>query len=284
MTLEIGNTELDYIIPGEWSMNLLEAFYEDSGVVGRMAQVSGEVAAYGDILHLPAMPTISVNDVGADGALTKQQLSLTEAQLTVNKWKEATVEIIDKAAKQAKIDMIAAFRKDFPGPLLEQLETDALGLYSDVTTNTQGSSTVNADEDMLTAGIAQLLALKFGRALRDPNRATFVWHTSQWSVLKKLKILSDASLTGLPQGGAVSMKIPDIYGIPTLFSAVVVSASSARQNLLFLREAFAVGIQSNLDVREFNTGLKLTKAVGANILYGVKTRKENRAVLFKTKA
>lgn len=280
--MAIDNTELDVIIPELWSEDLLSGTYQAAQVANRVQRVDSDVSAFGDTLHLPAMPQISVNDVtAATGAISVQDLTLTENQLLVNKWKECSFTFTNKATKQAKLDAIAAFKKDSPGAMIDQCETDLLGLYSDVTTNVVGSSTDVINEDLLLAAMVKLLNSKFGAAMRQSDRVSFVFYTGAFAQVKKVDVWNSAQITGYNEGGQMNMTVDALYGVPVFFNANVVSASSERKNLLFLREAFALGVQKNIGFQEIpNTGLARTFA--ADWLYGVKTRAESRAVLIKT--
>lgn len=283
MANEIGNTQLDYGIPEIWPEEALAAFYQEAQVAKRVDNVSGLVAAHGDILHLPAMPAVSVNSVGADGGVTSQQLSLTEAQLTVDKWVETTVDIIDKANIQSKVNALEGFKKAFPQALNESVETELLALYASFTSNVEGDANSAMSEDLALASLQDLLDRKFGMALRDPNRVSFILHTSQWTPCKKIAAWNDAHITGEASGGALKMSVPSLYGVPVFFNTSVASASSARQNLLILREAMALGIQRNISVEKL-ARTKLSQQWTAHCLYGVKVRAETRGVLIKTKA
>lgn len=278
------NTEFDVIIPEIWSSDMLEALYEEAGAVNRVSNVSGEVAALGDKLNLPNDVAFSVNDVTASsGAVTDQDVTILSAQLTIDKWKEVTFQVVDKAAKQAQKIWMPAWRNSSFSALAQQIESDVLALYSDVTTYTGGDSTSQANEDLLTAAFGQLLGNKLGKKLENPNESSWIFHTSQWESLRKAKVYGDANITGESVGGGLKKKIPDIYGIPVYFNTQVGSTGGARQNLLLTRDAFACGIQSNPEFKELSsTGL--ARRYCANVLYGVKTRKEDRAALIKTRA
>lgn len=280
---ETGSTQLDKLIRELWSSDILAGLYEIGQATNRVTRVDGDVSAPGDILHLPAMPSLTVNNVSSAGAVTRQTVTPTEAQLTVDKVKEVTIDVVDYSARQAGLDILEPFKRDAARALDEQMETDLLALYSDVSTYTDGDSTSNANEDLLTNAVQSLLTAKLGRDLKDPNRCSFVFHTSQWAQLKKQKVFSDASITGEAMGGGLKMGVPSIYGIPTFFSASVASSGSARQNLLFTKDAFALGVQNPIGVTPL-AKVQLSEAVVVHCLYGVKTRAEARAALIKTKA
>lgn len=280
MANEITNTEATVLIPEIWQPRMLEARYSQAKMLPRILDVSGQVAKMGDILHIPIEPVVSVNDVTqATGAVTNQALTPTEQQLTVNKWKEATIDVVDMTNYQSELDLIAAFVPSFGKAIGEQQDTDILALYSDVTTNVLGGSDATIDEDMVLAAISKFLDLKI--PTENPNDMTFMFHTSVWKQLKKIARYNDANLTGMSQGGVVRQSIPDLYGIPTYFTALVPTSSLAKQNLLFHRQAFACGTQKNFRV-EFLARTKKSTPVSGDILYGVKTVRQNHACLLKS--
>jgi hypothetical protein len=282
--MAIDNTELDVVIPEKWSEDFLSGTYQAAQVANRVQRVDAEVSASGDIVHLPFIPTFSVSDVtAATGAITAEDITLLEQQLTVDKWRHMAFQVPNKASKQALKGAIEGLKEQGPGALIADIESKLLNLYSDVTTNSLGSSADIVNEDLLTAAIGKLMDAKLGQFLRKSDDISFVFHTSQWAPAKKVNAWNDAHITGYGKGGAMDMEVPALYGVPVFFNAEVVSSGSARQNLLFIRHALALGVQKNIGFQEVpNTGLARTFA--CDVLYGVKTRKEDRAVLIKTKA
>ena len=238
-------------------------------------------------MHISIEPTVTVNDVtAATGAVTNQALTPTESQLTVDKWKECTIDVVDKANRQSLIDLLTAFTPAFGRAMGAQFDTDLAALYSDVTSNTVGSTTdptEPASMEMLTAAMQKLLDLDV--PVDEPNDISFCFHTSQWPILKKIDVLNNANLTGEQTGGALKFTVPNIFGIPTYFSTKINSTGSpaVRKNLLFHRQAFAWGMQKNFNVETFARVRKSTPVSG-DALYGVKTVRQNHACLINTAA
>lgn len=276
-------TELDVVIPELWSSDLLKGTYQAAQIINRVQRVDGEVKKYGDILHLPFLPTFTpVNVTATSGAFTPEDLTLTKADLTIDKWKAVGFELVKKAGKQAMIDAVAELKSQSAPALVDVMETDILALQSDVTTNTVGGSNDVLNEDIVLAAIQKLMDLKFGALLRQPDMASQVYHTSCWSQAKKIDAWNHAQITGHALGGSQKMDVDALYGIPIFFNANVAN-SSGRKNLMFIKHAFAVGVQNNFEFQEVpNTNLAKTYAT--DVLYGVITRKEDRAVNITTKA
>lgn len=281
----MDNTEYDFIVPELWSPDMVAGLYQRPSMANRVVRVDGEVAAYGDILHLPALPQLTVSAVtAATGVVTFTDYTPSEAQLTVDKWYAVAFEVVKKASRQSKINLVEAIKRDSPRALMAQAETDLLALQSDVTTRTEGDSNSNVSEDLLTLAIRDLLNADLGPDLED-GKATFVFHTSQYPYFKTVAGFKDASITGDGKGGIQTLGVRSAYGIPIFLNSQVASSGGARKNLLFVTEAFALGVQTNIEFTDMvATAKAFSRGYAADWLYGVKTRLEGRAVNISTKA
>lgn len=284
---ELGNTEADVIIPELWRPKMLEARYAEMVVGKRVLSVDGDVSAKGDILHIPIEPTVTVNDVtAASGAVTNQALTPTESQLNANKWKECTIDVVDKTVRQSIVDLLTAFTPAFGRAIAAQMDADLTALYTDVTTNVVGSSTEPtepASYDLLTSAVVKLLDLDV--PVSNPNDISFCFRPTQWGVLKKIDGFNNANFTGRSVGGSMEIKVADLFGIPTYFTTKIVASGSGttaiHNNLLFHRQAFAWGMQKNFSIERF-ARVRLSTPINGSVLYGVKTVRQNHACLIQT--
>lgn len=284
MANETTNTELDFVIPEIWSPKILAQVYDSGKVVNRVDNVSGMISAKGDILHLPNMPTISVNSVGASGSVTNQTITPTEAQLTVDTWVEATMTLVDKAAKQQNGNIVDDFYNGAGSALRQKMDLDLLALATDANFSAQtaqGDGSGPLDEDALAGAVGEMMESKFAEALDDAGRATFFLHAGEWRNLKKIGAFTHANLLGSGSYSAGSRKIVDFYGVGTVLHTQVRVSAGIRYNLLALREALAIGIQSNVQILELPRA-DLARRFNINALYGVK-RRIDRGCLLKSK-
>ena len=284
MANETTNTELDFIVPELWQPQLLQAVYDADDILNRVQRVDGDVRGKGDILHLPAMPVISTNAVGSSGSVTNQTVTPTEAQLTVDTWRESTMTLVDKADIQSIGDIIAAFQAGAPQALGEKMVSDLLALATDanITTNVVGDGSQPLDEDALAASIGKLMATKFGGMLRDPNRVSWFLDAAEWQNLKKVGVYTHADVSGSSAYAGDKLALPNFYGVPYFLSNQVRVSSSIRYNLLAIREALALGVQRNIEMMELPRA-DLARRFNVNVLYGVKVRAQARAVLVKSR-
>lgn len=284
MTSETGNTELDVVIPEIWQPKILKAVYDSGKVINRVDNVSGEVSAKGDILHLPNMPSITINSVGASGSVTNQTITPTENQLTVDQWKEATMTLVDKAAKQQNGNIVDDFYNGAGAAMRQTMDAAVLALATSANFSAQtaqGDGSGPLDEDILAGAIGEMMESKFAEALDEADRATFFLHAGEWRNLKKIGVFSHANLLGSGAYSASARKLVDFYGVGTVLHTQVRVASSIRYNLLALKEALAIGIQSNIQILELPRA-DLARRFNINALYGV-ARRVDRGCLMLSK-
>ena len=275
MASETGNTALDVIIPEVWQKKIVAAIYDGGKVINRVDNVSGEVSRMGDILHLPNFPTLTVNDVTAGtGAVVNQTVTPTENNLTVDKWKEITMALVDKASKQAHSDIVSDFYNGAGDLLRQQMDADVLALATSAnfTAQTaQGDGSQPLDEDALAGAIGEMMESKFAEALDQAGRATFFLHAGEWRNLKKIGAFTHANLLGSAKASADKRALPDFYGVSTVLHTQVLVTAGVRYNLLALKEALAIAIQSNPDILELPRA-DLARRFNINCLYGVRRR------------
>ena len=89
-----------------------------------------EVAAYGKVVQVPTIGSLSANDKAAATDVTVQDATSSSKSVTLNKHKESTfiIEDIDKAL--SRNDLLAAYSQSAMIALAEKVEDDLFALYS----------------------------------------------------------------------------------------------------------------------------------------------------------
>ena len=284
MANETEATALAVLTQELWRPQILSYQYNAMKIGKRVLNVTGDVAAKGDILHIPIEPSITVGAVtAATGAISNQAWTPTEAQLTVDKWDHATVDVVDMAQRQAIGDVLAQIRPGMGKAAAADIDEKLAALFvAGLTTNEVGSKAAPYDSvnpDILTSAIQKLLDLTI--ALEDPNLVSFFFHTSVWSQAKKIAEFNNANLTGKAVGGAIEMKIPDIYGVPVYFSTTIDSSSGVYKNALCHKECIGWGMQKNFNIETLARVRKSTP-YSADWLFGVKVVRETYGCLINT--
>ena len=273
---EVTNTELDVEIPERWRAKMLLGLYDTAPIPQRVLSASGEVAESGDKVHVTIEPSVSTNDVGSSGSVTNQSLTPTEAIITVDKWKESTIEVVKKANRQAMGMLVEGFPRAAGRALGQQVNKDILALESGVT-QTAGNGLGDIGEQEILKAIQTLLANDLD-VLLNPGEYTFVFIPDQYKPLKTANVYNDASLMGAGStGGGTKTSLGNVQGIPTYFSSQIAESSSIDRNLLFKMEAFGWAVQSNFEFEELPSPRK-SRIFSTDVLYGVKTIRANHAV------
>lgn len=282
MANEITTTEGAVFIPEIWRPGFLKALSYKSKVRGRVLAADGDVKSRGDILHIKIAPQGTVNDVtAATGAITNQALTPTEAQLTVNKWKDYSFDIVDNTGAQAEDTLRAALEDSAPGEFAKIIDKDLLALQSAFTTHTAIDATAGLSADHLTEAFYNLAKSEVD--MDDPNNISWFFHWKQWQVLKKLAQISESQITGEAGGGLLKFKLPDVLGCPVFFSSQVASSGGEHKNMLLHREAMACGVQKNFNMEQLARVRKSTP-YSVDMMYGVKEVRTIKGQVIRTTA
>jgi hypothetical protein len=287
MANEIGDTQASVSYPELWQAETLKARYAKSVVTKWVYHADEIVDKPGDTVNVDIMPSVSVNDVGSGGSVTNQQLSLTQVQVVVDKWKEATVDITDKAVRQSIHDLIKDFSGAFGDAIAQQQDTDVLGLYSQLTTTAIGdtNSPTPMDDEMVRAA---MFVLEDANILTDENWDMVRWFLRTRAELDLLGLarFSEAQNTGFAKGVQVDKgRLVGLYGIAVSKTSLVTRTGTPAvyKNLLLHKEAFAVATQKNFEIQRL-AKTKLSTPINGNILYGVKCVRTDHGIVVNSAA
>lgn len=282
MSNEITTTEGAVFIPEIWRPGFLKALMYKGKIRPRVLSADGDVKSMGDILHIRIAPTGTTNNVtSTTGAITNQALTPTEAQLTVDKWKDYSFDIVDNVKAPADQYLEAALKESAPAAFAKAIDSDLFDLAaSGLTTQTAVDATSGLTGDHLTEAFYSLAVDEVD--MEDPNNISWFFHWKQWPVLKKLAGISESQITGESGGGLLKFKVPDVLGVPVYFSSEV-QLSTYHYNLLIHKEAFACGVQKNFNMEQLARVRKSTP-YSADMMYGVKVVRGTHGVCLTTTA
>ena len=279
------NTQNSAVIPEEWPAEVIAGLYDDSSsIVGRILNKSEMVAKAGDIMHIPVAPTLASQSVSQSlGTFTSNQVTLTDATVTINQWEVVALEWLKLTTKQSLDAWWGMLPSESARVLREKLTNYVLSLYATPTLTAEGSGADHASEDMVLAAIQKLITAKVD-ILERPEDCTFAFADTEYAPLKKQGLL-DYSRTGeAGMGGAATIKLPRLYNVPTFISTQVATSAGQRKNLLFHRNTFAIGIQSNMEMEIVSTlpNRVLGKMFAMDLLFGAGGAAAGRGLLINT--
>ena len=287
MANEIGDTQVSVSYPELWQAETLKARYAKAVLVGWVHHADEIVNKPGDTVNVDIMPTVAVNDVGASGSVTNQELSLSQVQVIVDKWKEATVDIVDKAVRQSVHDLIKDFSGSFGAALAQKQDEDGFALYSELTTTAVGDTAAPTpmDDEMVRAA---MFVLEDADILTDAN-----WDECRWFLRTRAELdllglarFSEAQNTGFAKGVQVDKgRMVGLYGLGVSKTSRVTRTGTPAvyKNLLLHKQAFAVATQKNFEIQRF-AKTKLSTPINGNILYGWKTVRTDHGIVVNSAA
>lgn len=202
------------------------------------------LANAGDTVNIPVPPVMSRNNVAEGGTVTTQNPSLGNSQVVLNMHAEATFQIPDVTAA-----LVGAERGDFslmnkylqPSmiALAEGIETDLLGLYTNLTANADvgtGGSALNES----TIDLAEKAL--FDAKVPQSEKLSLVVSSQGYTDLRQIERFTETRTVGTGQA-IVSGKIGELKSFDVYRSQFVAKPSSTTYNLGFARDAFALVIR-----------------------------------------
>lgn len=180
----VNNASATPFIPELWANSALEVLRANSVLAGMVTKDS-DVASFqvGSKLHIPYPGTFTANDKATNSPVTKQVPTSTDTTVTLNKHKETTFLVEDFTRAQANPVLMESYSRAAIQPLVDALEGDLFGTY------TQFTGTVGTSGTDLNAATLRAVNKKFtdNKVLRA-NRNLVI------STKDTAALLADASL------------------------------------------------------------------------------------------
>lgn len=282
---ETTTTSLDVIIPEIWDLQVLDARYANAVIMNRFLNKSDKVAQYGDIVHIPITPKLAGGNVTAStGAFTPEEWILTEAQLTINTWRHASVDIPDNAKKLAHTDMLKKLAPEGGKLLAEQVDTDLAALHTNFTTSPVGSA-----DNPVAFNDDHILEALFSLRNNDIPLDGLSWILSPEAfylgLFKKDRWTSADSL-GLPKSVLTTNFRYPILGVPAYESTLLANVNGVRKCFIGHKEglATALAIQTKSEIARRTSDLRLSTVAVIQNFYGVITVRANHMRVVNIKA
>lgn len=282
-----------------WADMIVEAKFEDLTILNFALDGSQWLSGGGDIAHIPGLFTniYAVQTQSTQGAgIVDGAAGADDVLLTVNTHKYIATVMGKKDMEQmlAKYDLSAAYLREFTRLLLQAVEDSLFGLYTDVVTNTTGNVAGAVVDSHLRTARQLLEGASNGNIVAGARDCAWFFDTQTfWLQLAALQKFYDKSQSGVdsvvitgnfgPMDSKNAAYKGMVYGIPCYVSPRVIRATNVSKNLLAHKSAFAFAIQggsNGMVSTEINyLPTNLATLTTAQIIYGVKTVVEKRAVL-----
>ena len=284
----ISPTTAAVFIPEVWSAEILRETEANLVFADKVKRYDGDVAQFGDIIHIPNLSNLTANNKTVGESVTVQAPTEVEKTITINLHKEASFYIDDMAKVQSKYDLMGEYTKKAGYAIAKAIDTSVASLYSGLSQHVGDGSTDITDANIIRAiqYLDEANAPENDRYLVINPAAKadlmaidkFVLRTGPgWSV-DNSPILHGAKENGF---------WGDIYGVKVYVSTNVVTEAGSPNvvhNMLFQKEAFGLAIQQNPRTQSQYKLEYLSNLTVCDVMYGVAELRDTFAVDFRAKA
>lgn len=233
--------------------------------------------SYGDTVHITSIAEMTADAITPGTALTPVAPTETEQTIVIDQYFGKAVEVQDMLKKQSKYDLMKpysdvigfALAKAIDGALLAEFANVAAAhkrtAVAALTFNEIVDATTQLDEDDVPMEDRALVVNAVG--LGD---------------LRKLEEFRAYDQVG--REGVVETKmgiVGTIYNTPVYLTNAVKTDTGAYQYLLFHKSAFAIVMQLNPEMESDRDILKKADLLSGSTLFGVKTVRDDHAVVIR---
>lgn len=270
------------LIPEVWAKEMLVARENYLVAAKCVWRFDADVAAFGDIIHIPEVANLTATSVTAGTDVTYQANTETEKTITVNQHWEASFLVHDKFSAQTKYRYAQAMADKAAYALASKIDTVVLNLYSSATNYVGDGSTAVGKTNILKAirylddanvplTDRHFIVDAFGKedlfAIDD-----FVKYDSTGKV--------SPAIDGTRQGG----EFGQIYGVKVHISnnvPVETATANIIHGLLFQKEAIGLAIQKDIKAEMQRKAEKLADLYVTSVLFGAAALRPDHMVDYR---
>lgn len=233
----ITTTTAAKFIAEVWTKKIEKPFYKALYFADLVLRRDDLVAGGGNKINIPFMSTYDARDKSAGTAVTYDNNTETEIELTINKHKYLAFIIEDIVKVQSNYAVAEAYREAQKEAVTRAMDYDLASLHASAGTNVSGGATVD-DADMLSIALAldlvntpqtersAVVAAKVMGDLRNVNKYTTYDNTGE----KGLAVRKDNLLA-------------NVYNFDIYMSNNVVDDTTNTHSLFFHKSALSLAVQ-----------------------------------------
>lgn len=214
-------------------------------VMGKLVNRNYEaaLAQAGDTVNVPIPAVLVANDLTRGNAVATQAVSLGNAQVVLNKHKEATFNIPDVTAVLAKPDLVKTYLEPATIAIAEAIESDLLALYAGFTTNAVlGTGGTAITEAVIDAAETTL----FDAKVPQGQPKFLVVSSDTYSTIRQIQRFSEQQTYGNGMeaiGNGNVGKLKDFYVFRSQFVPVTGSGPYTNNNIAFAKDSIALAMR-----------------------------------------
>lgn len=233
----ITTTTAAKFIAEVWTKKIEKPFYKALYFADLVLRRDDLVSGGGNKINIPFMSTYDARDKSAGTAVTYDNNTETEIELTINKHKYLAFIIEDIVKVQSNYAVAEAYREAQKEAVTRAMDYDLASLHASAGTNVSGGATVD-DADMLSIALAldlvntpqtersAVVAAKVMGDLRNVNKYTTYDNTGE----KGLAVRKDNLLA-------------NVYNFDIYMSNNVVDDTTNTHSLFFHKSALSLAVQ-----------------------------------------
>jgi hypothetical protein len=197
------------------------------------------LANAGDTVNIPIPPIMSSSNIAEGGSITTQNPSLGNAQVVINVHAESSFQIPDVTKILGHPELLNMYMQPAVIALAERIETDLLGLYTNLTANTAvGTANTVITESVLDAAETKLFNAKVPEALPK----ILVVNGATYGDLRQIPRFTEQQTSG-DSSGITAGTVGRVKNFYVLRSQYVHLVSTTTYNMAFARDAFALAMR-----------------------------------------
>lgn len=269
--------------PEVWSPRINFFFKTKLVAAPFFADYSDDVASGGDIIHIPnvADSFTSITDIQTtNGSVTATNLSDTNTNLTVNKWKGVAYDLTDFQFAQImkSFNVRNSYAVAMSHTLARQFDTDLLSNISSLDASVGATGTA-----LLATSLEKAFGILESNSIPKEESVMFIHPKVYWTNLMAIQKFYDASQFGKPvvPKGAHDL----LYGVPVVITTQVpagsgggyVSAIVHRRAFVYAYAQLPGGVQKGVRLSE-KPSENLKVKLHADLAYGTATLNSNAGV------
>lgn len=261
------------------------------------------LAQAGDTVNVPIPPTITANNLAEGGSVSTQNPNLGNAQIILDKHKEATFVIPDVTKVLAVPDLLKVYMEPAVVAIATAIEADLLSLWPLFTANTATGGSSTMDEARIDSAETTLFTAQV-----PAGQKYLVVHQTPFGAMRQIARFTEYQMVGAQQGQAItSAQLPGAGPMGAdaslksflVFRSQNVPISTTYKNLAFHRNAIGLvvrrlpqplpGTGAIAEYAELgNFGMRVTMSYAPNtlsqqftvdVLYGCGVLRNNHGVL-----
>lgn len=252
-------------IPEIWSKELQRAAESNLVAARLVKRFDSEVRVMGDVVHIPIVSNLSATSKSASTAVTFSSPTENKIDIDINAHYHVAFIIEDPLDIESAYRIAEEYKEKSAYALAKQVDTDILGLYTNITQTVGSAGNPPSDPNFLRA--IQYL----DDADAPAQDRAFVMAPSCKASLLAIDKYVDQNFVGLGDVPVKTGLFGQRYGIPFYVSTNVPTSGGNPINQLLHKEAYCAAIQKNITLKTQYVIDYLGQAYVAEVLYGVKT-------------